>query len=109
MRIAAELWSSGRGWGPGREAEYVFLHKIYEAFERRETHRLKTVVGIRNEFVNFRFILGKEGVDVGLVEDACALGLGQDEVGEEEEAEVGVKREPRKKRPCSQIRLWELR
>lgn len=53
-------------------------------------------MGIRNESVNFRFILGKEGVNVGLVEDACALGLGQNEIGEEEEAEVGVKREPRK-------------
>lgn len=53
---------------------------------------------MRNKFVNFRFILGKEGVNVGLVEDACALGLGQNEVGEEEETEVGVKREPRNAR-----------
>lgn len=35
-------------------------------------------------------------MNVGLVEEACALGLGQNEVGEEEEAEVGVKRKPRK-------------
>lgn len=53
-------------------------------------------MGIRDEVVNFRFVLSKEGVDVGLVEEACALGLGQNEVGEEEEAEVGVKGEPRK-------------
>lgn len=31
---------------------------------------------------------------MGLVEEACALGLGQNEIGEEEEAEVGVKWEP---------------
>lgn len=96
MRIAAELWSNRRGWGPGREAEYVFLDKVYEAFEGREAHRFKTVMGIRNEAVNFRFVLGKERVNVGLVEEACALGLGQNEVGEEEEAEVGVERKPRK-------------
>lgn len=53
-------------------------------------------MGIRDKVVNFRFILGKEWVDVGLVEEACALGLGQNEVGKEEEAEVGVEREPRK-------------
>lgn len=53
-------------------------------------------MGIRNEAVNFRFVLGKERVNVGLVEEACALGLGQNEVGEEEEAEVGVERKPRK-------------
>lgn len=53
-------------------------------------------MGIRNELVNLRFILGKEGVNVALVDDTCALGLGQNEVGEEEETEVGVKREPRK-------------
>lgn len=66
-------------------------------------------MGIRNEFVNFRFILGKEGVDVGLVEDASALGLGQDEVGQEEEAEVGVEREPREKKTMlsdTALRAW---
>lgn len=53
-------------------------------------------MGIRDEAVNFGFVLGKQGVDVCLVEKACALGLGQNEIGKEEEAEVGVKREPSK-------------
>ncbi len=35
-------------------------------------------------------MVGKEGVDVGLVEKFCALGLGEDEVREDEEPEVGV-------------------
>lgn len=65
-------------------------------------------MGIRNEFVNLRFILGKEGVYVGLVENTCALGLGQNEVGEEEEAEVGVKREPRKAMLVRDCSLWKL-
>lgn len=41
-------------------------------------------MGIRDEIVNFRFVLGKERVNVGLVEEACALSLRQNEVGEEE-------------------------
>lgn len=53
-------------------------------------------MGIRDEAVNFGFVLGKQGVDVCLVEKACALGLGQNEIGKEEEAEVGVKWEPSK-------------
>ena len=36
------------------------------------------------------FILGQEGVDVGLVEYAGTLRLGEDEVREESESEVGV-------------------
>lgn len=36
----------------------------------------------------------EEGVDVGLVEEFGALSLGKDEVGEDEEAEVGVEGEP---------------
>lgn len=53
-------------------------------------------MGICNEVVNFGFVLGKQGVDMCLVEKACALGLGQNEIGEKEEAEVGVKWEPSK-------------
>ena len=53
-------------------------------------------MSIRDEVVNFAFVLGKQGVDVGLVEIACALCLGQNEIGKEEEAEVGVKWEPDK-------------
>ena len=39
-------------------------------------------------------MLGKEGVNVELVDLACALGLREDEVGKDKEAEVGVEREP---------------
>lgn len=40
------------------------------------------------------FVVGEEGVDVGLVEEFGALSLGEDKVGEEDEAEVGVEGKP---------------
>lgn len=51
-------------------------------------------MGGYDEGVDVVFVVGEEGVDVGLVEEAGALGLGEDEVGEEEEADVGVEGEP---------------
>ena len=51
-------------------------------------------MGGRNEDIDVVFVSGEEGVDVQLIDEACALGLREDEVGEEEEAEVGVEREP---------------
>ena len=51
-------------------------------------------MGGGDEDVDVVFVGGEERVDVGLVDEAGALGLGEDEVGEEEEAEVGVERQP---------------
>lgn len=51
-------------------------------------------MGRGDEDVDVVFVGGEEGVDVVLVDEAGALGLGEDEVGEEEEAEVGVEGEP---------------
>jgi len=53
-----------------------------------------TVAGVRDEDVDVGFVLGDEGLYIGLIEEAGALGLGQDEVGEQEEAEVGVEGKP---------------
>ena len=39
-------------------------------------------------------VVVQPGLDVGLVDDAGALGLWQDEVEEEEETEVGVEGNP---------------
>ena len=38
-------------------------------------------------------------MDVALVEKACALGLWEDKVGQHDETEVGVKRDPGKDKP----------
>lgn len=47
-------------------------------------------MGGDDEVVDVVFVVGEEGVDMGLVDEFCALGLGEDEVAEEEEAEGGV-------------------
>ena len=47
-----------------------------------------------DEFVNVMFVVGEEGMDLGLIEKLGALGLGKDEVREEGEADVGVKGQP---------------
>lgn len=39
-------------------------------------------------------IVRQKGMDMALVDDSRALSLGQNEVGENEEAEVGVERDP---------------
>lgn len=49
---------------------------------------------VGDESLYLGLMLREEGVDVGLVEEAGALSLGQDEVGEDEEAEVGVEGDP---------------
>lgn len=51
-------------------------------------------MGGGDEDIDIVFVGGEEGVDVVLVDEAGALGLGEDEIGEEEEAEVGVEGEP---------------
>ena len=47
-------------------------------------------MGGDDEIVNVVFVVGEERVDVGLVDEPCALGLGEDEIAEEEETEGGV-------------------
>lgn len=51
-------------------------------------------MGVGDEVLDLALVLGEERVDVGLVEEAGALGLGEDEVEEEDEADVGVERDP---------------
>lgn len=47
-----------------------------------------------DEVLDCAFVVLEPGVDVGCVEDAGALGLREDEVEEEEEADVGVEGNP---------------
>ena len=47
-------------------------------------------MGARDKLVDLGFVLFEVGVDMFLVHDAGALGLGEDEVEEEEESDVGV-------------------
>lgn len=49
---------------------------------------------VGDEVLYFGLVLGEEGVDIGLVEEARPLGLGQNEVGQDKESDVGVERDP---------------
>lgn len=49
---------------------------------------------LRDEDIDVMLVVREEWVHVALVDQSRALGLGQDEVGEEDEAEGGVEGEP---------------
>ena len=74
--------------------EEVGLDEVDGALEIREPSGAGAVVCGGDEGFDVGFVVGEEGVDVLLVDGTGALGLWEDEVGEEEEADVGVEREP---------------
>lgn len=47
-------------------------------------------MGGDDEVVDVVFMLGEEWVDLGLVDEFCALSLGEDEIAEEKETKGGV-------------------
>ena len=57
-------------------------------------------MGLADEEVDVVLVLDDEGLNVGVVEEFGALGLGQDEVGEEDEADPGVEGEPADDKDC---------
>ena len=53
------------------------------------------------EIVDCELVVVEEGVDMLLVQETSALGLGEDEVEEEKESEPGVEWDPRIRREVS--------
>lgn len=53
------------------------------------------------EIVDCKFVVVEEGVDMLLIQDTRALGLGEDEVEEEKESEPSVEWDPRIRREVS--------
>jgi hypothetical protein len=51
-------------------------------------------MGLSDQNIDIAFMLDNERLDVGVVDEPGALGLGKDEIGEEEEAEPGVEGKP---------------
>lgn len=78
----------------GRQAEDVCLDEFDGLLDVREAGDPETVVGVGDEVLDLTLVLAEEGVDVGFVDEARALGLREDEVEEEEEADVRVERDP---------------
>lgn len=65
-------------------------HELDDTLEIEEAKADCAVVCGDDEFVNVMLVLREKGVDIGLIDEFCALGLGEDEVGEGEEAKVGI-------------------
>jgi hypothetical protein len=75
-------------------AEDSFAEDVDELVEVAETSGGEALVGLADEEVDVRFVFHDEGLNVGVIEEFGALGLGEDEVGEEDEADPGVEGEP---------------
>lgn len=87
----------GRGWRRGLfwwYAEYVLLEELNYVLDVGCTGSFKAIVRGGYEIVDRELVFAEEGVDVFLVDDSSALGLGKDEVEEETEADPRVERNP---------------
>lgn len=58
-----------------------------------------------NKLFNVSFVVFQEGVDIGLVQDFCALRLRKHEIGKEKQPEPAVERDPTVYQPCSRCFL----
>jgi hypothetical protein len=94
------LWLRGGGgggggglWG-GRHAQDVGLEQLDGAVEVGDACAAQALVGRGDELFDGGLVLLEARVDVFFVDEAGALGLGEDEVEQEEEADVGVEGDP---------------
>ena len=76
------------------DSEEVGFYVVNRLLEVGETGGAGAVVRGGDEGFDVGLVVREEGVDVLLVDCAGALGLREDEVGEGDEAEVGVEGEP---------------
>ena len=72
----------------------MFAEQVDELVEVAETGGGETLMGLANEEVDVLLMLDDEGLNIGVVEKFGALSLGEDEVGEKDEANPGVEGEP---------------
>jgi hypothetical protein len=80
--------------GRGSAAEDTLTEDVDELVEVAKPGRGEALVGLADEDVDVRFVFHYEGLNVGVIQEFGALGLGEDEVGEEDEADPGVEGEP---------------
>lgn len=89
--------SSLRDGGLGlrwRQAQDFRLDGLYGSLEVGKAGGLEALVGRGDEVIDLRLVLLEEGVNLLFVDYARALGLREDEIEEEEESQVAIKRNP---------------
>lgn len=96
QRLGVALGGLGRRRGllRGREAEDLCLELLDGELEVGDAGGGQALVGARDKVVNLGLVLLEPRVDLVLVYAPGALCLGEDEVEEEEEAEVAVEGDP---------------
>lgn len=68
--------------------------EVDELFEVAEACFVALFVEVADKGFDLAFMVGDEGFDIVGIEEFGALGLGEDEVGEREEADPAVEGEP---------------
>jgi hypothetical protein len=75
------------GKGCGCATEDAFGEEVDQLVQVAKAGGGEALMGLADEDVDVLFVLADEGLNVGVVEEFGALGLGQDEVGERSEAD----------------------
>lgn len=81
----------GLGWG---ETQDFGLEELDGVTEIGDTSSLEAVVCAGDELVDLSLVFFKEGVDFLFIDEAGALGLGEDQVEEEQQADIAVEGDP---------------
>lgn len=82
------------GCRSGWEPQHVLFEVLYRLFKVRQPGSFEALVSRGDELLYGRLVFFQFGVDVGFVEVAGALGLGEDEIEQETEADVAVEGDP---------------
>ena len=83
----------GGGWGRG-QAQHVGPEEVDGALDVGDARGTEALVGRGDELFDGGFVFFEARVDVFFVDEARTLGLGENEVEEEEQADVGVEGNP---------------
>ena len=70
------------------------LEKIDGTFKILQSDSFGTVMGIGDKSVDIGFMVSQEWMDIRLVNKAGPLSLREDKIREEEEAKIGIERDP---------------
>lgn len=75
------------GGGCGCATQDTFDEEVDQLVQVAKTGGGEALVGLTDEEIDVLFVLDDEGLNIGVVHEFGSLGLGQDEVGERDEAD----------------------